>query len=226
MKKAVVLISGGLDSATTLAIALEMGYECYGLTVNYGQRHVAELQSARKVTHEMRVKGHELINVDLTKFGGSALTEDNISVPKNALSNEGIPVTYVPTRNTILLGLACSLAEAIGADSVFIGVNALDFSGYPDCRPDFIDAFQMVLNVGTKRGVEGNPVKIEAPLIRLRKAQIISIGESLGVPFADTISCYHPDRNGRACGACDSCILRREGFENAGIDDPTIYQET
>jgi 7-cyano-7-deazaguanine synthase len=222
MKKAVVLVSGGLDSATTLAIAQEQGYACYALSFDYGQRHRSELDAARKVTKAAGVVEHKIIILNLDDIGGSALTDTTIAVPQQP--TEGIPVTYVPARNTVFLALALGWAEVLGAEAIFIGVNAVDYSGYPDCRPEFIEAFAKLARLATKAGVEGKPIQIETPLIHLSKAEIIQQGLRLGVDYANTISCYDPDAEGRACGRCDSCRLRAAGFEVAGVPDPTHYQ--
>ncbi|MDX1823726.1 MAG: 7-cyano-7-deazaguanine synthase QueC [Thiohalomonadales bacterium] len=222
MKKAVVLVSGGLDSATTLAIAQEQGYACYALSFDYGQRHRSELDAARKVTKAAGVVEHKIITLNLDDIGGSALTDTTIAVPQQP--TEGIPVTYVPARNTVFLALALGWAEVLGAEAIFIGVNAVDYSGYPDCRPEFIEAFAKLARLATKAGVEGKPIQIETPLIHLSKSEIIQQGVRLGVDYANTISCYDPDAEGRACGRCDSCRLRAAGFEVAGVPDPTRYQ--
>lgn len=219
--KAVVLLSGGLDSATVLAIAQSQGYECYALSVNYGQRHVSELQSAIRVAKNSNVKEHKTLNLDLTAIGGSALTDDSLAIPSEPTS--GIPITYVPARNTIMLSLALGWAEALNAQAIFAGVNAVDYSGYPDCRPEFINAFEAMANLATKTGVEGNKVQIITPLIDLTKAEIIKAGQSLGVDYSQTVSCYQADELGRACGRCDSCRLRRQGFVDAKVSDPTVY---
>jgi 7-cyano-7-deazaguanine synthase len=225
---AVVLLSGGLDSATLVAMAADQGFAPFCLTVRYGQRHGIEVQSARAVARQLGAPKHEIVDLNLRQFGGSALTDD-IAVPKDTPRHEmgtEIPVTYVPARNTILLSLALAWAETLGANDIFIGVNALDFSGYPDCRPEFIAAFQALGRVATKAGVEGNDnLVIHAPLIEMTKAQIIQRGKQLGVDYSLTCSCYDPDDRGLACGHCDACVLRREGFERAGLPDPTIYQE-
>ena len=218
-RKAVVLVSGGLDSATALAIARDAGYECHALSVDYGQRHESELIAARRVTAALDVP-LMILPLDLRAIGGSALTDD-IDVPETA--TEGIPVTYVPARNTIMLSLALGYAEVLGAEDIFIGVNAVDYSGYPDCRPEFIAAFQSMARLATKVGVEGAQTTIHTPLIDLSKADIIRRGTGLGVDYALTISCYQADEEGRACGRCDSCRIRRDGFAAAGIDDPTEY---
>ena len=214
------MVSGGLDSSTVLAIAREAGYECYAISFDYGQRHRAELKAAARVAAEDAVE-HKVVKLDLGGIGGSALTDDSIDVPETP--GEGIPVTYVPARNTVFLSIAMGWAEVLDASAVFIGVNAVDFSGYPDCRPEFIEAFQGVANVATKQAVEGRPISIEAPLLHLSKAEIIQRGEALGVDYSLTVSCYSADEEGRACGRCDSCRLRREGFNAAGIHDPTHY---
>lgn len=224
-KKAVILVSGGLDSATTLAIAKEQGYDCYAMSFNYGQRHQIELESAKTVSIAMGVLEHKVVNLGLGDIGGSALTDNNIAVPQNideAMSS-GIPVTYVPARNTVFLSLALGWAEVLDADAIFIGVNAVDYSGYPDCRPEYIAAFQTMANLATKKGVEGRLIKVETPLIHLSKAEIIQKGAVLGVDYAKTLSCYAPDAQGRACGLCDSCRLRQQGFEAANLPDPTLY---
>jgi 7-cyano-7-deazaguanine synthase len=223
-KRAVVLVSGGLDSATTLAIARAEGYACFALSFDYGQRHVAELVAAERVTDAIGVAEHKRIYLDLGTIGGSALTEACIEVPKKGVQPDSIPVTYVPARNTVFLSLALGWAEVLGAQDIFIGVNAVDYSGYPDCRPEFIRAFEQVANLATRAGVEGERFHIHTPLIDLSKADIIRKGTELGVDYAQTISCYDADINGRACGECDSCRLRRQGFEDAGIPDPTIYR--
>lgn len=220
-EKAVVLLSGGLDSATALAIARDSGYDCYALSLSYGQRHVAELAAAKRVASAIGVTRHLVLPMALDLIGGSALTDNSIDVPEK--ESPGIPVTYVPARNTIFLALALGWAEVLQADDLFIGVNALDYSGYPDCRPEFIEAFENMANLATKRAVEGQRVQIHAPLIRLTKAEIIRRGIELGVDYGHTVSCYQADEEGRACGLCDSCRLRRRGFEEAGIEDPTRY---
>jgi 7-cyano-7-deazaguanine synthase len=225
MKPTVVLLSGGLDSATTLAIAKEQGYEVFALSFRYGQRHEIEIGSAEKVAKSFGVREHRVIEIDLRGFGGSALT-DAIEVPKNRGADEmasGIPVTYVPARNTIFLSYALAWAEVIGAHDIFIGVNALDYSGYPDCRPEFIAQFEELARVATKAGVNGVHYRIHAPLIEMTKAQIIRKAAELGVRFSLTHSCYDPTPDGRACGECDSCLLRANGFREAGIPDPTRY---
>lgn len=221
-KKAVVLLSGGMDSATVLAMATEQGYECYALSFRYGQRHTAELQAATEQALVQHAACHEIIGLDLTRFGGSALTDSAIDVPTRP--SEGIPVTYVPARNTVFLSIALGWAEVLGASAIFIGVNAVDYSGYPDCRPEFISAFQTLANLATKAGVEGQqPITLHTPLIHLTKADIIREGQRLGVDYARTVTCYAADSEGRACGECDACRLRVKGFEDAGIRDNTRY---
>ncbi len=225
-KKAVVLLSGGLDSTTTLAIARDEGYETYAMSFRYGQRHAVELQCAKNVAKALSVKQHIVVDIDLRTFGGSALTAD-IEVPKDrsdAEMEDDIPITYVPARNTIFLSYALAYAEVLVADTIFIGVNAMDYSGYPDCRPEYINAYQTMANLATQAGVEGKTkLKIRAPLMDKTKAEIIRIGVALGVDYSLTFSCYDPDAEGRACGGCDSCLLRRKGFKAAGIPDPTRY---
>jgi 7-cyano-7-deazaguanine synthase len=220
--RAVVLLSGGLDSATALAIALEEGREPYPLSFSYGQRHRGELDAARRIAASLGAPMPVVVELDLRLFGGSALTAE-IDVPKDSVGVDGIPVTYVPARNTIFLSVALGYAEVIGASEIWIGVNAVDFSGYPDCRPAFVDAFQRVIEQGTKSGVEKGEPRIRAPLIDMTKAAIVLRGTALGVDYALTHSCYDPDAAGAACGHCDSCILRRRGFEEAGVADPTRY---
>ncbi len=221
-KKAVVLLSGGLDSATCLAIAKNEGFDCYCLSLDYHQRHIAELNAATKVAEILGAKDHKVVNLDLAMFGGSALTDDNIDVPEGG--SEGIPVTYVPARNTIMLSLALAWAETLHSQDIFIGVNALDYSGYPDCRAEYVRAFQSMANLATKSAVEGQRITVHAPLIDLTKAQIIQRGTALNVPYDQTVSCYQADSTGRACGRCDSCLLRKEGFNKAERPDCTIYQ--
>jgi len=221
-KNAVLLLSGGLDSATVLAQALQQGYACHSLSVDYGQRHHSELAAAEHVAQSLGVVQHRVINIDLCAFGGSALTDLNIAVPEQLSS--GIPLTYVPARNTIMLSLALALAEVLQAQDIFIGVNAVDYSGYPDCRPAFITAFERMANLATKAAVEGNRLTVHAPLLSLSKADIINLGKNLGVDYSLTVSCYQADQHGYACGVCDSCRLRRAGFEAAGMPDPTRYQ--
>ena len=219
---AVVLLSGGLDSATALALAREQGFACHALSVDYGQRHAAELAAAARVARALGALEHRVMRVDLAGIGGSALTDTSIAVPESATS--GIPVTYVPARNTIMLSLALAWAEVLGARALFIGVNVLDSSGYPDCRPEYIEAFEATAQLATKAGVEGRPCRIHAPLISLTKAEIIRTGMRLAVDYALTVSCYQADAEGRACGRCDSCRLRRAGFLAAGVPDPTRYR--
>ena len=226
LKKAVVLLSGGLDSTTTLAIARDEGYDTYAMSFRYGQRHTVELQCAENVAKELGVKQHTVVDIDLRAFGASALTAD-IAVPKNRSDTEmadDIPITYVPARNTIFLSYALAYAEVLVADTIFIGANAIDYSGYPDCRPEYIDAYQTMANLATQVGVEGKTeLTIRAPLIDKTKAEIIQIGAALGVDYSLTLSCYDPDTKGRACGECDSCRLRKRGFKKADIPDPTHY---
>lgn len=224
MKKAVVLLSGGLDSATVLAIARSQGFVCYCLSLDYHQRHVAELKAAEKIAKALGAVAHRTAQLDLSMFGGSALTDSCIDVPQ--APTEGIPVTYVPARNTIMLSLALAWAEVLDARDIFIGVNALDYSGYPDCRKEYVDAFQRMANLATKSAVEGRTITIHAPLIDLSKAQIIQQGSRLGVDYGMTVSCYQADAQGRACGLCDSCRFRREGFAASGFPDPTPYQNS
>jgi 7-cyano-7-deazaguanine synthase len=216
------LLSGGLDSATSLAVARREGFECYALSFDYGQRHRAELEAAARVAASLGAAEHRVVTIDLRAFGGSALTAD-IAVPKSGVGN-GIPVTYVPARNTVFLSFALAWAEVLSSSDVFIGVNAIDYSGYPDCRPEFIAAFEQMANLATKAGVEGRThLKIHAPLIRLSKCEIVELGADLGVDFGLTHSCYDPDAQGRSCGLCDSCRLRRKGFAGAGLTDPLEY---
>lgn len=220
-KKAVVLLSGGLDSATTLAIARDEGYACYALSIDYGQRHLTELVASQKVVKALGAELHRTLTVDLAAFGGSALTDPALEVPM--VASDAIPLTYVPARNTIMLSLALAWAEVLEARDIFIGVNAVDYSGYPDCRPEFIEACERTANLATKAGVEGHRMTIHAPLIHLKKSEIIQKGVALGVDYGLTVSCYQADEQGRACGQCDSCRLRRQGFREAGIADPTVY---
>ena len=220
-KKAVVLVSGGLDSTTVMAIAKSEGYDCYTLSFDYGQRHQAELKAAERCAVSMGAIEHKLVKLDLGAIGGSALTDDSIDVPEEA--SEGIPITYVPARNTTFLAIALGWAEVLEAQDIFIGVNAVDYSGYPDCRPEFITAFEKMANLATKVGVEGQPLHIRTPLIDLTKAEIIQQGVALGVDYSQTVSCYQADDEGRACGKCDSCRLRQQGFEDAATLDPTRY---
>lgn len=221
MTEAVVLASGGLDSATALAVARQRGLNCHTLAMDYGQRHRAELDAAERVSSALGAADHRVVSVDLRSIGGSALT-DEIDVPESP--TEGIPVTYVPARNTIMLGIALGYAETLRAEAIFIGVNAIDYSGYPDCRPEFIASFQDLAAVATKRGVEGERLRIETPLIHLTKSEIIRLGSELGVDYSLTVSCYQADAQGRACGCCDSCRIRRAGFEEAHLPDPTRYR--
>ena len=222
VRKAVVLLSGGLDSATALAIARDNGFECHALSFDYGQRHDAELAAARAVAESLGVVEHKIIRIGLEDFGGSALTDHSIDVPEE--QGEGIPVTYVPARNTVFLSLALGWAEVTEAYDIFIGVNAVDYSGYPDCRPEFIEAFENVANLATRAAVLGRRFRIHAPLIHMTKAEIVQAGTRLGVDYSLTVSCYQADSAGRACGRCDSCRFRRQGFADAGIPDPTPYQ--
>ncbi|MDQ5887167.1 MAG: 7-cyano-7-deazaguanine synthase QueC [Pseudomonadota bacterium] len=221
-KKAVILLSGGLDSATVLAIARNQGFDCYCLSFDYGQRHSAELAAADRVAKALGASEHRIARIDIGAFGGSALTDTHIDVPVDGVEG-GIPVTYVPARNTIMLSYALGWAEVLGAQDIFVGVNAVDYSGYPDCRPAFISAFENMANLATKVAVEGKPFFIRAPLIDLTKAQIIATGSRLGVDYGLTVSCYQADHQGRACGVCDSCRLRKAGFAAAGVTDPTPY---
>jgi 7-cyano-7-deazaguanine synthase len=224
-RSAIVLVSGGLDSATCLAIAHAEGYRCHALSFQYGQRHHAELNAARKVAARLGAVEHRVMQIDLGAFGGSALTDASIAVPEDGASGATIPVTYVPARNTIFLAFALAWAEVLQAHDIFIGVNAVDYSGYPDCRPEFIDAFARMANLATREGVESRePLRIRAPLIKLTKAEIIRRGLALGVEFGVTVSCYQADEQGRACGRCDSCRLRAAGFDAAGVSDPTVYR--
>ena len=223
MKKAIILLSGGLDSSTCLAVAKSQGFDCHALTCGYGQKNSTELEAARRVADYFQVSSHRIFELPIGQFGGSALTDETIAVPDYQL-NDQIPVTYVPARNTIFLSLALGLAEIIAASDIFIGVNAVDYSGYPDCRPDFIAAFQNMANLATKTGVEGNTITIQTPIIHLDKAGIIQLGQQLGMDYGLTISCYRADSaQGRACGRCDSCVLRKQGFAAAGVKDPTVY---
>ena len=222
-KKAVLLVSGGLDSATVLAMAKAQGYACYTLSFDYGQRHRAELAAAEQLSAQIGAIEHKVVKLDLSTIGGSALTDKSIAVPHHQDSAEGIPVTYVPARNTVFLSIALGWAEVLGAQEIFIGVNAVDYSGYPDCRPDYIAAFEKMANLATKAGVEGHNLTIQTPLINLSKADSIREGSRLRVDFSLTVSCYQANDVGEACGKCDSCFLRREGFETAAITDPTRY---
>lgn len=220
-KKAIILFSGGLDSTTCLAIAQSEGYECYALSFSYGQKHSSELLAAKRIADNAAVKLHKVINLDLAGFGGSALTDDSIAVPTDA--SEGIPVTYVPARNTVFLSIALAWAEVLEAEVIFAGVNAVDYSGYPDCRPEYIDAFQQMADLATKAGIEGRGVRLKTPLIHLSKVEIIKLGNSLGVDYSQTVSCYQADEAGNACGECDSCSIRQQAFDKAMGNDPTHY---
>ncbi len=221
--RAVVLLSGGLDSATTLAIAREAGHDCYCLSIDYGQRHRSELDAAARIAQALGAVAHKVIHIDLGAVGGSALTDDKIPVPVAGVQ-PGIPVTYVPARNTIMLALALAYAEVSGAQHIYFGANAVDYSGYPDCRPQYMRAFEALANLATKTAVEGRALQLHTPIIELSKADIIRRGVALGVDYAMTVSCYQADAAGRACGVCDSCRLRRTGFEQAGLPDPTAYK--
>lgn len=223
-RSAVILLSGGLDSTTCLAIARDAGYDCYALSVAYGQRHAAELSASRRIAQHFKACEHRLANVSLGQFGGSALTDPSIKVPVDAAPEGSIPVTYVPARNTVMLSMALAWAEVVGAHDIFIGVNAVDYSGYPDCRPEYIRAFEVMANLATRSAVEGARLRIHAPLMHLSKAEIIRRGTALGVDYGMTVSCYQASEDGHACGACDACRLRREGFEAAGLPDPTPYK--
>ena len=220
-KKAIILLSGGLDSATVLGIALKEGYECYAMTINYQQRHNAELVAASNIAKFFNIKEHKVIDIDLSWLKSSSLTNEKMNIPE--VTSEGIPSTYVPARNTIMMTLAMAWAETIESHDIFIGVNAVDYSGYPDCRPEYIDSFQKMANLATKTAVEGMMIKIHAPLINLSKSEIICIGKKANIDFSSTVSCYQADKYGRACGKCDSCRLRKEGFKQANIKDPTQY---
>ena len=222
-KKAIILLSGGMDSTTLLALAQSQGYECYALSFRYGQRHSTELQAATEVAKQVNVIRHEIIDLDLSRFGGSALTDHSIDVP--SAGSTGVPVTYVPARNTIFLSIALGWAEAIDAHHIFIGVTAIDYSGYPDCRPEFIQAFENTANLATKAGIEGNKFSIHTPLIKLSKAEIIQMGNDLGVDYSKTVTCYSANSKGEACGVCDACRLRIKGFEEAEIVDNTRYTD-
>lgn len=222
-QRAVVLLSGGLDSVTVLAYAKSLGYECHTLSFDYGQRHQIELKAAESLALTHGAKSHRVMLMNMAAIGGSALTDPAIAVPTSGVG-ENIPVTYVPARNTIFLSYALGLAEVLAADHIFIGVNSVDYSGYPDCRPEYIAAFEAMANLATKSAVEGQPIKVETPLINLTKAQIIQMGTDLGVDYSQTVSCYQADEQGRACGECDSCRLRHQGFVEAGLVDPTRYR--
>lgn len=221
--RAVVLLSGGVDSSTCLAIAREQGYKCTALSFDYGQRAISELAAARRVAAALGVENHRVIKLDIGALGGSALTDQSLAVPEQETA--GIPITYVPARNTIFLSFGLALAEVSEANTLFIGVNALDYSGYPDCRPEFIQAFQAMANLATRAAIEGEPLVIETPLIAMSKAQILRLGTDLGLDYGLTVSCYQADTEGRACGRCDSCRFRRKGFLDAGLEDPTRYQD-
>jgi 7-cyano-7-deazaguanine synthase len=223
-QKAVILVSGGLDSSTVLAMAKQQGFDCYTLSFDYGQRHRSELFAAAKVSEAMQVEAHKVVSLDLGTIGGSALTDTNIDVPE--YETTGIPVTYVPARNTVFLSIALGWAEVLGANDIFVGVNAVDYSGYPDCRPDYINAFEQMANLATKAGVEGNKLTVHAPLIDMTKGQIIQAGLKIGVDYSVTVSCYQADEQGAACGVCDSCRLRKQGFIDAGLKDPTRYKNS
>ena len=223
MRPAVILLSGGLDSATVLALARNEGYACHALSVQYGQRHQAELDAAARVVAQLGAVSHKVVAIDLSTFGGSALTDATIAVPVDGVKPGVIPVTYVPARNTIMLSLALAWAEVLGSCDIFFGANALDYSGYPDCRPDFMRAFERLANLATRAGVEGAHLILHTPIIAMSKAEIVRLGTGLGVDYGLTVSCYQADAVGRACGRCDSCRLRRAGFEAAGVIDPTRY---
>ncbi|MAE04301.1 MAG: 7-cyano-7-deazaguanine synthase QueC [Porticoccaceae bacterium] len=222
IKKAVILVSGGLDSTTVLSMAMDQGYQCHTLSFDYGQRHRSELEAAQRVSRAMAVKEHKVVRLDLGTIGGSALTDVTIAVPES--ETEGIPVTYVPARNTVFLSIALGWAEVLGANDIFLGVNAVDYSGYPDCRPQYIAAFETMANLATKATVEGQNLSIHAPLINMTKAEIVQAGMALGVDYSQTVSCYQASLDGLACGKCDSCRLRQQGFIEAGVKDPTRYQ--
>jgi 7-cyano-7-deazaguanine synthase len=224
MRKAVVLLSGGLDSATVLAIARHQGFACHALSIDYGQRHRVELEAAVRIATALGAVEQKTVRIDLTAFGGSALTDDRIAVPVQGVQKDGIPVTYVPARNTIMLSLGLAWAEVLGAQDLFFGANAVDYSGYPDCRPDYMLAFERMANLATKAAVEGRRLTLHTPIIELSKAKIIEQGLALGVDYGLTVSCYQADGEARACGACDACRLRRAGFESAGVPDPTRYR--
>lgn len=222
--RAVVLLSGGLDSATVLALAREQGRQCYALSLRYGQRHAAELDAAARVAAALGAARHEIVDIDLSRFGGSALTDASIAVPEQAGPPGAIPVTYVPARNTIMLSIALGWAEVLDAGEIHFGANAVDYSSYPDCRPEYVAAFERMASLATKAGVEGRPIRVRAPIIAMSKAQIVREGLRLGVDFSMTVSCYQADDRGRACGRCDACRIRRDGFAAAGIADPTRYR--
>ena len=224
MSKAIVLLSGGLDSTTTLAIAKSEGFDCYALSFDYGQKQSSELISAKNIAKQFGVVEHRIMSISLADIGGSALTDSNIDIPKYNESSE-IPITYVPARNTVFLSFALAWAEVIGSQSIFIGVNALDYSGYPDCRPEYIKAYEVMANLATKQSIEGTKLNIHTPLIHLTKAKIITKGLSLGIDYSKTTSCYQANSDGEACGECDACVLRRNGFDEADVEDPTMYQQ-
>jgi len=224
MSKAIVLLSGGLDSTTTLAIAKSEGFDCYALSFEYGQKQISELISAKNIAKQFGVVEHRIMSISLADIGGSALTDSNIDIPKYNESSE-IPITYVPARNTVFLSFALAWAEVIGSQSIFIGVNVLDYSGYPDCRPEYIKAYEVMANLATKQSIEGTKLNIHTPLIHLTKAKIITKGLSLGIDYSKTTSCYQANSDGEACGECDACVLRRNGFDEAEVEDPTMYQQ-
>lgn len=222
-EKAIVLLSGGLDSATVLAMAMAERYQCHALSFDYGQRHRAELAAAQVLAQAAGVAAHRVVPIDLSAFGGSALTDTSLAVPVDGVVEDEIPITYVPARNTVFLSLALAWAEVLGARNLFIGVNAVDYSGYPDCRPEFIQAFESLANLATKAGVEGGRFRVHTPLVAMSKGEIISAGSALGVDYSSTVSCYQASESGAACGVCDSCRLRKQGFADAQIADPTVY---
>jgi len=224
MSKAIVLLSGGLDSTTTLAIAKSEGFDCYALSFEYGQKQISELISAKNIAKQFGVVEHRIMSISLADIGGSALTDSNIDIPKYNESSE-IPITYVPARNTVFLSFALAWAEVIGSQSIFIGVNVLDYSGYPDCRPEYIKAYEVMANLATKQSIEGTKLNIHTPLIHLTKAKIITKGLSLGIDYSKTTSCYQANSDGEACGECDACVFRRNGFDEANVEDPTMYQQ-
>lgn len=223
MKKAVILLSGGLDSATCLAVAKSQDYDCYTLSFDYGQKHHSELQASAKISQHYQASQHEVVSLSIGSLGGSALTDETIDVPNHHMNSPSIPTTYVPARNTTFLSIALGWAEIIAAEAIFIGVSAVDYSGYPDCRPEYIEAYQQLANLATKTAIEGKPIRIETPLIDLNKAETIQLGIQHGVDYSMTVSCYQADNNGLACGNCDSCALRKKGFQQANIVDPTRY---
>ena len=223
-KNAIVLLSGGLDSTTVLAIAQSQGYNCYALSFSYGQRHSVELSAAKEIAKTSNVAEHKIFDIDLSTFKGSALTDESIEIPKEQIDSEEIPITYVPARNTVFLSIALAWAEVLQVQDIFIGVNAVDYSGYPDCRAEYIQAYESMANLATKAGVQGKTLNIHTPLITLSKAEIIKLGMKLGVEYAKTVSCYSADDQGRACGKCDSCHFRKQGFKDAKVEDPTLYK--